>query len=229
MLLNLFLFMAVAVQAVIYWRQLRVMRKQAESLNNQSEVMRAQLEAMKEQATVMQRQLDAMAVTERAYVVIETPRIGPVEIPTISITADVMNAGRTPAFNLTTKTQTQLFRPGDKLTGPTDWKGWPEDRPSNMLAAGARMTIAFTPLDVTPEVADFLISGHTRVFIDAQFRYTDLTNKQHILQIGYAIEFEDNEGYAVLLYEQRQEEQPPAKNDKHNPSGNTFLGQTSCF
>jgi hypothetical protein len=99
LLLNLFLFLAVAIQAVIYWQQLRVMRKQAESLNNQSQVMRAQLAAMKEQATVMQRELDAMAITERAYVVVETPRIGPVEIPTVSITADVLNAGRTPLIS----------------------------------------------------------------------------------------------------------------------------------
>ena len=73
-----------------------------------------------------------------------------------------------------------------------------------MLAAGARTAIAFSPLDVTPEMADFLISGHTRVYIDAQFRYSDLQNKRHVLQVGYAIEFEDDDGYAVLLYEERR-------------------------
>lgn len=63
------------------------------------------------QATVLQRQLDAMAISERAYVVVGTPQTGPVEIPTISIEADVMIAGRTPAFNLTTKTKRRFFAP----------------------------------------------------------------------------------------------------------------------
>lgn len=89
-----------------------------------------------------------------------------------------------------------------------------------MLAAGARRTIVFSPLDVTPETADVLLSGHTRAFIDAQLAYADLTQKRHIIQVGYAIEFDDNEGFAVLLYENRHEEDSPNK-DPREPSASS--------
>jgi hypothetical protein len=126
---------------------------------------------MNEQAEVMKRQLEAMAISERAYLSIENITINPIKTHILTITADIVNAGRTPAFNLTTKTQTAIFRYGDTLRPPTAWDQCLEDKTASMLAAGGRTHMDFAPISgMTQQMADFLNSGHSQLFIDAQCR-----------------------------------------------------------
>jgi hypothetical protein len=198
---------------VVSIKTLRAVKQQADHAGEQVEVMN-------QQADVMKRQLEAMAISERAYLSINNISINPIKQDRVlTITADLVNAGRTPAFNLTSKTQTTMHRFGDTVRPITEWEKCPEDTTASMLAAGGKIHIDFAPVPgMTQQIADFLNSGHYKLFSDAQYRYVDFIGTPQVLEIGYVFEFEDEGSRAVMLYQRHREEK---QEREKKPNGQT--------
>jgi hypothetical protein len=112
--LNLALFAAVLIQAGIYWKQLREMRKtlavldrQAKTQETQSETMQGQLDAMERQEGVMRDSLaetrKSMRYAQSAYITVKAIDATKFSVgEKIEVTVIYSNSGNTPAYNVDT-------------------------------------------------------------------------------------------------------------------------------
>jgi hypothetical protein len=219
--LNFALFVAVLIQAGIYWKQLTEMRKtlsvltrQADTQEQQSGTMQGQLTTMNQQADVMRRQLEAMAISERAYLTIENLTINPITTNVLTIKAVIVNAGRTPAFEFRTKTQAAVFPKGNPP--PVDWDACAEDEAPSFIPANASRKVDFASIpNITQQTVDALNSGIAQLFIDAQCTYLDFTRSKQVLVLGYTFEVREDETYrAILRYQNHYtDENPPEEKE----------------
>jgi fumarate reductase subunit D len=205
--LSISVLAAIVVQAYIYRRQWETMERQGKS-------MHGQLATMNRQADVMANQLEAMAISERAYLSIENLSILPITTNVLTITGDIVNVGRTPAFEITTKTQSAILPIG--TTPLLDWSACREDETTALLGAQKAQHLDFVAIqNVTQETVDALNMGVAKVLIDAECRYRDFIGKRQVFTVGFIFDVGSNrKSRAMVRYQNHRTEDNPTPSAK---------------
>jgi ABC-type multidrug transport system fused ATPase/permease subunit len=205
--LSLLVVVIIAIQAVIYRREWRVMQKGLRQTDRMIDKMHEQLDAMKEQAAVMTAQVEiagkAIAVAERdaeaaeksvalaqealdveqapyfGITNIEIQGLGVAHCPQIEIT--FMNGGRTPAWSFYAIALVFVgYRPdlvAEKFSIEPELGNWGD----TFVPSGKAKTICFTETDfrLTEEQDKAIRSDHPqRFFIQGTAHYRNMKGKK---------------------------------------------------
>jgi hypothetical protein len=129
-ILNLFVFLAIVVQACIYWGQRNLMVRQWKA-------MRAQLE-------IMRTAQESFAIGERAYLIVEDAVfIEKGERPQMVFT--LYNGGRTPAFEVSTESEASIGPLHESPTGKLRSLGHPYGEKAVIPASTKKQIVANFP------------------------------------------------------------------------------------
>jgi hypothetical protein len=166
-------------------------------------VVTLQVVIYEQQRRIMQQTADSVAIGERAYIGLENWQYGghdDIE-KTITITANVINGGRTPAWNLSVKSQ--KFR-GDEPANLPNWEEAEGSYPA-FYRPNAPKIQGFVFRNVSNDEFMAIESGTKKLFIDGECRYTDYIGTKMVFAFGYTHE-RGKKPRIVIRYEEHRED-----------------------